>query len=229
MKESAVAHFARRFFPRTRGSAVLCGALVVTFTCVLPADPQGPPSASPGGAQSPPAQNAADAQALSDFRQRVDRYVELHQQLEGSLPKLPKEATPREIDRNQRALEALIAKARRAAKPGDIFTPEMQVYVRRLLTRVFDSPEGRQLRSSIMDENPVRIRLRVNQRYPDTVPLSTMPPEVLEALPTLSEEIEYRFIGDQLVLLDPHAHIIIDFITRAMPPRGEGGRDAKPR
>ena len=33
-----------------------------------------------------------------------------------------------------------------------------------------------------------------------------MPPQVLAALPKLPEDIEYRFIGDRLILLDVHAH-----------------------
>ena len=57
----------------------------------------------------------------------------------------------------------------------------------------------------------------VNKRYPDTVPLSTMPPEVLQTLPKLSEDMEYRFIGDRLILLDTHAHLIVDYIDDVLP------------
>ena len=53
--------------------------------------------------------------------------------------------------------------------------------------------------------------LRVNDRYPDAIPLSTMPPQVLKALPKLEEDLEYRFVGERLVLMDAHAHIIVDF------------------
>jgi hypothetical protein len=42
-----------------------------------------------------------------------------------------------------------------------------------------------------------------------------MPPQVLMALPKLSEELEYRFIQRALILFDPHAHIIADFMERA--------------
>jgi hypothetical protein len=44
-----------------------------------------------------------------------------------------------------------------------------------------------------------------------------MPPEVLQALPTLPEELEYRFVSEHLILLDPHAHIVADFIVDALP------------
>jgi hypothetical protein len=62
-----------------------------------------------------------------------------------------------------------------------------------------------------------RATLAVNARYPDSVPLSTVPPQVLKGLPELSEELEYRFVGDSLILLDPHAHIIADYMERVFP------------
>jgi hypothetical protein len=71
--------------------------------------------------------------------------------------------------------------------------------------------------ASILDENPVGMKVHVNMRYPDTVPLSTVPPEVLQTLPELSEDMEYRFIGRHLILLDAHAHVIADFIENALP------------
>jgi hypothetical protein len=68
-----------------------------------------------------------------------------------------------------------------------------------------------------MDENPVGVKVTVNGRYPDNVPISTVPPQVLQSLPRLSEDMEYRFVGDNLILLDAHAHIIADFIGEALP------------
>jgi hypothetical protein len=76
------------------------------------------------------------------------------------------------------------------------------------------------LKASIMDENPVTpaaIKLTVNSRYPDTVPLTTVPPQVLQTMPKLTEDLEYRFIGDWLILLDVHAHVIADFIEDVLP------------
>ena len=50
-----------------------------------------------------------------------------------------------------------------------------------------------------------------------TDPISTVPPDVLQTLPKLSEDMEYRFVGDNLILLDAHAHIIADYIPDAIP------------
>jgi hypothetical protein len=177
-----------------------------------------PPAAT--APQTTPAKNQPvnpDAKALAGFLDRVNAYVKVHQKLEATLPHLPKEATPQQIDKNQRALGQLIQNARRTAKQGDLFTPDSQAVIKRLLAKVFGGPDGAALKSSIMDENPGMPKIVVNERYPDAVPLSTIPPQVLQGLPKLPEEMEFRFIGNSLVLMDVHAHIIADFIPDAFP------------
>jgi hypothetical protein len=159
-----------------------------------------------------------NAAAIAEFTKRVDEYVALHKKLEATIPSLPKEATPQQIDQHQRALGRLIAQARANAKRGDIFTPEMERIARKLLNDIFRGPGGAQMKREVFEEYGQRnIVPKVNGRYPDEVPLSTVPPGVLAGLPRLPEELEYRFVGTSLILLDPHAHIIADFIERAIP------------
>jgi hypothetical protein len=183
-----------------------------------PATPT-PPKPAPPRAQAPPKNQPVnpDAKALAGFLARVNEYVKLHQKLESALPRLPKEATPEQIDKNQRALGAAIKNARAGAKQGNMFTPDSQAVIKKLLAKVFGGPDGPALKASIMDENPGIPKIVVNDRYPDEVPLSTIPPQVLEGLPKLPEEMEYRFIGNALVLMDVHAHIIVDYIPDAFP------------
>ena len=208
--------------PRAFGS--FGAALVMTAGLALaPARVYLPSTASAqqrGGIQQPapkPQSAETQEQVVADFMQRVKQYVALHQKLEATQPHVPKEATPKQIDQRERTLGTLIQNARAGAQRGDLFTPEMSAFVKRVLARVFGGAEGKQLRASIMDENVKPITLKVNQRYPDEIPMATMPPEVLQALPTLSEELEYRFVSEQLILLDRHAHIIADFIVDALP------------
>lgn len=158
-----------------------------------------------------------DARIAAEFLGRVNAYMDLHAGLESKLPKLPNDATPEQIDTHQRALARLIAGARRGAKPGDLFTPETRGLFRRHMAALFGGPDRKQLKASIMDENPGPVKIAVNGRYPDEIPLATMPPQVLDRLPKLPQELEYRFIGDRLILLDVHAHIIVDVIERALP------------
>jgi hypothetical protein len=159
----------------------------------------------------------ADAAALATMNDRLKAYIEIHKKIEDEVPKLPKDATPEQIDTHQRAFEQRIRAARANAKQGDIFGPEAQPVIKRLLAAVFSGPEGKQLLSSVLDENPAGMKLTVNMRYPDSVPVSTMPPEVLQTLPKLSEDMEYRFIGRHLILLDAHSHVVADFIPDAIP------------
>jgi hypothetical protein len=93
----------------------------------------------------------------------------------------------------------------------------MRQVMRRLLASVFRGPGGREVKHSILDEYTGGARLQVNMRYPDEVPLSTVPPQVLQNLPTLPEDLEYRFVGDRLILLDSHAHIIADYVEKVFP------------
>lgn len=156
------------------------------------------------------------AATLKEFTRRVDEYVALHKKLETTLPSLPKQTNPTEIDRHERALARLIQDARKSAKQGDIFTPAMQRLVRTLLRPIFSGKDGRQIRGEILDnEYKGSVRLAVNGRYPDEVPISTVPPQVLAQLPKLPEELEYRFVQSNLILFDPHAHTIADFVERA--------------
>lgn len=159
-----------------------------------------------------------NATVIADFLKRVNEYVAIHKKANSKIPHLPKEATPQQIDQHQRALGKLIAEARKTAKRGDIFTPGMEKITRKVLADVFRGPGGDQLKREIFEEYGQRdIVPKVNGRYPDEVPISTVPPGVLEALPKLPEELEYRFVGRYLILLDPRAHIIADYIERAIP------------
>ena len=165
----------------------------------------------------------ADAKAIADFQVRLKDYLTIHEKFEATLPKLPDKATPAEMDKHQRVFGPLIQKARGTAKQGDIFTPDMQAVVRRITRRAFSGPDGKQMIGSIMDENPVGIKISINGRYPDEVPLSTMPPDLLAALPKLPPELEFRFVGDRFILLDKHAHLIVDWVDNVLPIKPQGG------
>ena len=168
-------------------------------------------------AANAPERSAAETQSVVAFQARLADYVALHRQLEAGLPKLSNKASPEQVDANQRNLGLLIKNARSDAKRGQLFAPDMEALVKRTLAAIVSGADGRLMKASIMDENPGVPNLNVNDRYPDSVPLSTMPPQVLESLPKLDEDIEYRFIGERLVLMDAHAHIVIDFTEDVLP------------
>lgn len=210
----------------TISSSIVCGLLTaVAAGCSLNDTPAPPPATTSSPQLARPTERVvgplspADARALAAMNDRLREYVDLHLKREGSLPRVPAGATPEQLDRNKAALRSLMAQSRASAKPGDLFTAEARPVILRLLAQIFDGPDGSQARASVMDENPLRARdVSVNAPFPEGVPMTSMPPAVLQILPKLSEHLHYRFIGTTLVLLDTHAHMIADYIDNALPP-----------
>ena len=157
-----------------------------------------------------------DAQTLADFQTRVKNYLTMRQKLVAGVPALPDKANPDQIEAHHRALGQALMTARKSARKGDLFSGDMTVLVRRLLAPVFKGPDGAAIRNAILEE-PQALVPTVNMHYPDEVPVSTMPPEILKALPKIDESLEYRFIGRHLILLDVPTHLIVDVVDNAMP------------
>lgn len=167
-------------------------------------------------AQEKPRVNA-DAALSVEFLKGVQAYVELHRKLEATLPPRPEHATPAEIQAHENALAKLIVQARSRAKQGDLLPQKVRAYLRRQIGAVLRGPDGAVIRQSVMEDNPGRVQLKVNARYPDGLPITTMPAPILGALPKLPEHVEYRFMGERLILLDIHAQLVMDYMTDALP------------
>ena len=173
--------------------------------------------AASGGAGAPgpaPLSPQTDAQALAAFENHVAEYCALREKVAF---RLPAEATAQQVEEARRELCRGIVAARADAQVGDVFAPEIRRYLRRQIARALSGPDGAQLRKSILDEAPIVLPIQVNGPYPDALPLSTMPPKVLEALPRLPEPLEFRFVGERLVLFDSDARLVIDWVDAALP------------
>jgi hypothetical protein len=160
---------------------------------------------------------AQNARALTDFQARVSSYEALRRKVQSSLPKLSTEATPEEIDRYQQSLQAGIIAARGRARQGDILAQSVRRMIRIAIAQTFARGDRAALRESILEDNPGRVRLTVNSRYPEELPLSNMPADLLMNLPPLPSFLEYRFVGDDLILLDSGANLIADLMNEALP------------
>jgi hypothetical protein len=167
--------------------------------------------ASAAGAQEKPVN--PQAALLAAFKDRVDKYVELRKKADDSAPPLKKTREPSEIKDAQHALGERVGVARKDAKQGDIFSPEIATHFRRLLRPEVKAAGAKDL---IKDDNPGTIPFKVNGPYPEKMPLSTVPPKVLASLPELPKDIEYRFVGKHLILRDARANLVIDYIPNAI-------------
>jgi len=156
------------------------------------------------------------AQILEDFEARIREYTKLRQQAEAGLPVLKPTDSPEEIRRHEHQLAQAIRRQRGRAKQGDLFTPKISAEFRRLIGITFRGSEARRIRVSLKHSEPVSVALHVNDNYPEGVPLQTTPPTLLLNLPKLPPELEYRVVGQALVLRDVKANLIVDFMPKAL-------------
>lgn len=189
---------------------------ISVVTCILAL---ASPATVARNAQGVPVQEGVnpDALILRDFESRVSEYAKLHKAIEAKMPALKPTDSSGEIEHHQHELAEEIRKARRGAKQGDIFTPPIHVEFHRLITIAMQGQDAARIHTSLRSAEPVRLRLQINADYPANVPLQSTPPSLLMNLPKLPEEIEYRVVGNNLVLCDAHANLVIDFMAGAIP------------
>lgn len=162
-----------------------------------------------------------DAGLVADFKKRVDDYVKLREKAEAAGPAdLQEKSKPAEIATAEKSMGQKVRLARQGAKPGEFLTPATQAMFRRLLRPpLAKGTEAADNKAIIKDDAPAprEVPFKVNAEYPKDVPLSTVPPDVLLALPALPEDIQYRFAGKHLLLFDAKANIIVDYMLNAIP------------
>ena len=117
----------------------------------------------------------ADALLLVDLKQRIDKYMELHNRLEKKGPALKRTDEPAKIKASQDALAAAIQAERVGAKQGDIFTPEVAQLLRRLLAPEVKGKEGAETKKALKEDAPAPMRLKVNGQLPGGAALPTVP------------------------------------------------------
>jgi hypothetical protein len=163
-------------------------------------------------------QAVPDNRGLKEFSDRVDAYEKLREKAEKSLPKFKKKSKQEVIAAQQQALVTKIRELRSTAQRGDIFTVSATEAIARLIKAVFAGPDGHRVENTIQTGEPLRgFEVRVNQRYPDSLPFTTMPPTLLRKLPRLPDEVAYRILGSDLLLVDGKANLIVDFMPNAIP------------
>jgi hypothetical protein len=161
--------------------------------------------------------------ALAEFEANVQDYIQVRNNAAKSAPELKKNMEPEALVARERALASAIRKARASAKPGHIITPAAQKYFKTITMGEVRSSGGKPVKQTIKQGNPpadkegADVKLQINGTYPKAAPKSTMPASLLERFPKLPEELEYRFVGRTLILLDSTANLIVDYATEVGP------------
>jgi hypothetical protein len=192
--------------------AVLAGLLATSLAACATRD------RGVGAASRAPASPVDDRQAVLLFRKAVEDYAGLHRRVARTLPRVAAEASSEAVHAQQVEFEKLIVSERGSSKAGDLFIAEIQPLIRRVAREVLAGPTGAPLVDVITEESTEgKATARVNARYPDSVPLSSVPAQLLSALPALPEELEYRFVGRDLILLDTKARLVADVMPLVLP------------
>lgn len=162
----------------------------------------------------------AFAGSMEAFQQRVQAYIDLRGKVAESLPRVEGTSDPSGISGREKNLGAAIAKARSAAKAGDVFG-DLAPHLRRILDEDWKSRTPVD-RKALFDEIPPGLALAVNQSYPTTIPLASAPARLLAQLPTLPDVLEYRLVNRRRLLLrDRDANVIVDVLVALRPTRAQ--------
>ncbi len=159
-----------------------------------------------------------EAAIQQDFQKRIGDYLKLRKTIEG--PRLKPTASVEKIEHHEKEFAHKIREARRSARHGDIFSPEISSEFRRLIALAMQGPNAGRVEKSLRSAEPevrAKVRVEVNHKYPPSVPLQSTPPTLLVNLPQLPPELEYRVVGHYLALMDSKANLILDYIPNAIP------------
>lgn len=154
--------------------------------------------------------------AVLGFKERVAGYVKVHEEAESKVPKLTETGDPAKVASREAALAAMIKSLRPAAKEGDIFGTDFRVVLEREVRKDFRGRSAAD-RKALIHELPAATKIAVNMTYPTDLPLATFPARLLQKLPDLPPELEYRIVGRHIVLRDSTANVIVD-IARGIVP-----------
>lgn len=156
---------------------------------------------------------------LGDFDRRVAAYVALHRQVERFVPPQKDFTDPSEAYAAMTALAQALRAVRPHATEGDVFSPAIATAFRSRIRQALR--ENHQDPSVLIDEMLANTEAgarppAVNERFSWAIG-NMMPPFLLWALPELPEELQYRFVGPILVLIDIHANLVVDVLRDALP------------
>ena len=147
----------------------------------------------------------ADTRAVIEFQRAADRYAFLHRQAERRLG-LAHRRAGEPLDVNQRELAETIV-AMRSSEAVDLFaSPDVVDAFRNIAARAARAPDcdPGELRTGAWE-----LTHQPNSSAAASRPLSSC---MAAALPHLPPELEYRSAGTVLLVIDPHANLVVDVL-----------------
>jgi hypothetical protein len=155
--------------------------------------------------------------AYRHLNAEIARYLKIHSDLRAEVPGPVPKSTAGELNEASDMLANAIQRARPRARQGDFFDADATRRITERLREVLRTPNAKAAVAGIDDERAAVLKLQIYLRFPVENEMATMPPSLLQALPRLPAELEYRIVGEDLVLRDVKAAMILDYIPKAVP------------
>ena len=174
--------------------------------------PKTPPGRDPAAA---PGVNV-QAAAMAEFQKRLQAYLELRERLGHKIAPLSTTVDSAELTTRQQSLAAAMRTARARAKPGDLIPPTVAEQIAGIVRADFAKRRAA-AKTATLSEVPHAGRPVINKTYPADEALPTVPPLLLGNLPKLPDNLQYRFYGRHLVILDGDLQIMTDYVADVLP------------
>ena len=159
----------------------------------------------------------APREALEAFQQRIKAYLQLRADLANGLEPLAPTANPAELATRQAWLANAIRAARKGARQGDLIPAPVAAQITKVILADFRRRSAA-AEKAMFSEFPRASRPVINQVYPADAALPTVPPLLLKDLPRLPDNLQYRFYGRHLLLIDADVQLIADYLANVLPP-----------
>lgn len=160
------------------------------------------------------------SEPVTAFIAATDDYVKMHRRLEQHVGTFDISTPIDSINRLIEQLAAAIRAERPHAAQGDLFAPAVAVELRaRIASALRDhgfTADDVRVAGAVDRIDYSRVHLRINDSFPWVLGVA-MFPCVINALPPLPPELQYRIVGEDLVLIDLHASVIVDILPSALP------------
>src|SRR5688572_18944123 len=154
---------------------------------------------------------------LMEFLDRVAEYVEIRREVSAGVDGPAFCSDLEELSRLAEHRAAAIRDARPLAREGAIFTPRVVEFFR---ARIAQAARRGAIDITSAAERDHDVVLEVNEVLPWAAgaPASA---RLVDQLPPLPAELEYRLVDRHLVLLDVETSLVVDVLREAVPRRME--------
>jgi hypothetical protein len=159
----------------------------------------------------------AQAEALQEFQTRMEQYLDMREHFSRTLQPLSTAPDGAELTTRQGALAAAIKNARARARRGDLLPRQLAQQIATTVRHDFQR-RNPTAKMGVFEEAPETPGSSlINRTYPPGDALPPVPPLLLMNLPKLPDNLQYRLVARDLVILDGDLRVVLDYIARVLP------------